>query len=354
MHHYIKNEYFQQLVRGAQTDLFVLSNSQNTVVAITNYGARIVSVKVPNAEGTSTDIVVGYNSIEEYLNATEVYHGAVVGRYANRIANGKFSIGERRYTLAQNNFPNHLHGGQKGFHQAIWTVVQQNSTSVTLRYFSADGEEGYPGNLHLSVTYSLTEANELRLTFEATTDKDTIVNLTNHSYFNLNGVNSGTILHHLLQINADYFTPVDGTSIPLGNLAAVKGSPFDFTESRTIGKSIGAKHLQLIIGDGYDHNFVLNKSREHELSLAATAVGDKSGIKMEVFTTEPGLQLYTGKFSPRKAAPLENLEEERRSAFCLETQHFPDSPNHPNFPSTVLKRGDVFHSQTIFKLSTIA
>jgi len=354
MHPQLRKEDFQQVINGAETNLFFLSNTQKRVVAITNYGARIVAINTPDARGESTNIVFGYACIDDYLNTTEVYHGAVVGRFANRIANGTFTLGENTYTLSKNNYPNHLHGGAKGFHQAVWEVTESNTASITMLHFSPDSEEGYPGNLHLWATYTLTEDNKLKLSFRATTDKDTVINLTNHAYFNLNGVGNGYILNHILKINADYFTPVDATSIPLGSFEPVQSSPFDFRSGKTIGESINAPHAQLIIGNGFDHNFVLNKDSAGELTPAAIAIGDKSGIKLEVFTTEPGMQLYTGLDSARGNGQTAVAEESRRSTFCLETQHFPDSPNHSGFPSTVLKAGSEFTSETIFKLGVIS
>jgi aldose 1-epimerase len=343
-------ENFQDTVDGKKVDLFILSNP-TTEVAITNYGARIVSYLVPDKEGRKTDIVVGFDSLEGYLGAEERYYGAVVGRYANRIAKGKFSLDGKDYTLATNNAPNHLHGGKKGYQDVVWEVVEASGDSLTLKYFSPDGEEGYPGNMDISVRYSLS-GNDLVMDYEATTDKATVFNITNHAYFNLNGQGSGTILDHQLQINADHFTPIDETSIPLGDIAPVEGTPFDFRTPATIGSRIEEEHGQLKNGTGYDHNFVLHSRGDKPLLLAAKAVGDKSGIVLEVLTTEPGVQLYTGNFMKAHHSIKYGFRDERREAFCLETQHFPDSPNQPQFPSTVVKPGERFNSQTIFRVHT--
>lgn len=343
-------ESFQQTIDGKKVDLFVLSN-ETTDVAITNYGARIVSYFVPDKQGKKTDIVVGFDSLEGYLGAEERYYGAIVGRYANRIAKGKFSLDGEEYTLATNNAPNHLHGGKKGYQDVVWDVVEAAPESLTLRYFSPDGEEGYPGNMEITVKYSLS-GNDLVMDYGATTDKATVFNITNHAYFNLNGQGSGTILDHQLMINADHYTPIDETSIPLGEIAPVEGTPFDFRTPATIGYRIEEEHEQLKNGTGYDHNFVLNTAGDQQLMLAAGAVGDKSGIALEVLTTEPGIQLYTGNFMKAHHQIKYGFRDQRREAFCLETQHYPDSPNQPKFPSTVLKPGERFKSQTIFRVHT--
>ncbi|HWJ03684.1 MAG TPA: aldose epimerase family protein [Verrucomicrobiae bacterium] len=343
-------ESFQDTIDGKKIDLFVISN-EKTEVAITNYGARIVSYLVQDKEGRKTDIVVGFDSLEGYLGAEERYYGAIVGRYANRIAKGRFSLDGEEYTLATNNAPNHLHGGKKGYQDVVWEVVEATRESVSLRYFSADGEEGYPGNMDIIVKYTLS-GDDLVMDFEATTDKATVFNITNHAYFNLNGQGSGTILDHQLMINADHYTPIDETSIPLGEVAPVEGTPFDFRKPVAIGARIDQEDWQLKNGTGYDHNFVLNTKGDQQLILAAKAVGDKSGIVLEVLTTEPGIQLYTGNFMKAHHNIKYGFRDERRAAFCLETQHFPDSPNQQKFPSTVLKPGERFRSQTIFRVHT--
>lgn len=340
-------ESFQSIIDGKKVDLFVLANGQ-AEVAITNYGARIVSYIVPGKEGQKTDIVVGFDSLEGYLGAEERYYGAIVGRYANRIARGRFSLDGKEYVLATNNVPNHLHGGKKGYQDVVWEVVDVSAQSLTLKYFSPDGEEGYPGNMEVIVRYTLT-GNDLVMEYEATTDKPTVFNITNHAYFNLNGQGSGTILNHQLMINADHYTPIDETSIPLGELAPVEGTPFDFRKPVAIGSRIEEEHGQLRNGAGYDHNYVLNRKEGNRLQLAAKAVGNQSGIVLEVFTTEPGIQLYTGNFMKAHHQIKYGFRDEKRTAFCLETQHYPDSPNQPQFPSTVLRPGELFRSQTIFR-----
>ena len=343
-------ESFQQTIDGKNVDLFVLTNGQ-AEVALTNYGARIVSYIVPDKEGRKTDIVVGFDSLEGYLGAEERYYGAIVGRYANRIARGHFSLDGQKYVLATNNAPNHLHGGKKGYQDVVWEVVDASAESLTLKYFSPDGEEGYPGNMEVTVKYTLA-GNDLVMDFGATTDKPTVFNITNHAYFNLNGQGSGTILDHQLQIIADHYTPIDETSIPLGEIALVEGTPFDFRKLLVIGSRIEAEDGQLKNGTGYDHNFVLSRKEGDPLQLAAKAVGDKSGIVLEVLTTEPGIQLYTGNFMKAHHQIKYGFRDEKRAAFCLETQHFPDSPNQPQFPSTVLRPGERFRSQTIFRVHT--
>lgn len=335
---------------GKATDLFILSNSKHVQVAITNYGARIVSFVVPDKSNNAVDIVIGFESLKDYLTTDEIYHGAVIGRYANRIGNGSFSLNGRTYNLQKNNGPNHLHGGPAGFHHVVWEVVAATSEKITLKYVSPDGEEGYPGTLSVTVSYELTNDNELKINYEAVSDKDTIVNLTNHAYFNLNGQGGGSVLDHSLYINADHYTPIDANLIPTGQVAEVAGTPFDFTKDKTIGRDIEAVKEQLINGNGYDHNFVLTK-KGVDLNIAAKAVGDLSGISLEVFTTEPGMQLYTGNFMKGANKLKRGKKDEWRSAFCLETQHYPDSPNKPHFPTTTLTAGQLFKSQTIYKVS---
>lgn len=348
----LSRENFQDDLDLKDTDLFTLKNDRISV-ALTNYGARLVSLIVKDKNGTPTDVVTGFDSLTKYLQADEDYQGAIVGRYANRIAKGRFTLDGQEYQLAINIAPNHLHGGIKGFSNVVWEVKEFSNEHLSLFYFSEDGEEGYPGNLSVTVTYRLQD-NGLHISFEANTDKATVINLTNHAYFNLNGQGRGTILDHSLQINAPFYTPTDATAIPTGELAPVDGTPFDFRQLKTIGLDIDSDDQQLKYGQGYDHNFVLKKSHEKENSLAAIAIGDSSGIRMEVFTTEPGIQLYTGNFLKGKHALKYGLKDERRYAFCLETQHFPDSPNHPNFPSTVLQPGETYQTETAFKFNIVA
>jgi aldose 1-epimerase len=345
-------ESFAKTIDGKLVSLFRLKNSAGTELCITNYGCRIVSLVVGDKNGDPTDVVMGFDSIDGYLNTTEVYHGATIGRYSNRIARGNFHLKEKEYHLAINNPPNHLHGGPLGFHTKVWNVEQLDEDSVALSCLSADGEEGYPGNLKIKVRFSLSVQNEVVINYEAATDQSTILNVTNHAYFNLNGLGSGTILNHVLEINADQYTPVDETLIPYGNLEPVWQTPFDFTSPVTIGKRINDDHIQLRYGNGYDHNYVLNK-KGLEPNLAARVVADKTGIVMEVFTDQPGMQFYTGNFMSGENITKGHVPDHFRTAFCLETQHFPDSPHHFNFPSTVLNPGEEFRSTTIYKFGRV-
>jgi aldose 1-epimerase len=344
---------FRDMADGKPTALYILQNKNHMQAAITNYGARLVSLLVPDKSGRLTDVVVGYDSIGKYLHRPETYFGAIVGRYGNRIAKGKFKLGGKTYALATNNAPNSLHGGKKGFGAVVWDGRLLSNHSVELTYLSKDGEEGYPGNLRVKVIYTLTDSNALRIEYDATTDKPTVVNLTNHAYFNLNGQGSGTIGNHLVQINADHYTPVDSTLIPTGQIAPVAGTPFDFRQPTAIGARINADNLQLKYGKGYDHNFVLNPLKPGTTSLnsAATVSGDHSGIYMDVFTQEPGLQFYTGNFMNGSNPLKGGKKDEYRSAFCMETQHYPDSPNEPTFPSTELVPGKTYHTVTMYAFS---
>jgi aldose 1-epimerase len=341
-------ESFDKIIDGKQVSLFRLKNRLNTELCITNYGCRIVSLIVRDKNEQPVDVVVGFDSIEGYLTATEVYHGATIGRYANRIARGEFHLKENEYQLAINNGPNHLHGGPGGFHSRVWDVEERSEGSITLSYLSVDGEEGYPGNLRIKVRFRLSIENEVIIDYEATTDETTILNITNHAYFNLNGQGTGTILNHALHINADRYTPVNENLIPTGTLDVVDQTPFDFTSLTTIGKRINENNIQLKYGNGYDHNYVLNKyGREPE--FAARAVADKTGIIMDVFTNQPGMQFYTGNFMSGKNIIKGQVPDHFRTAFCLETQHYPDTPHHSNFPSAVLNPGHLFKSTTIYK-----
>ncbi|HEY0732198.1 MAG TPA: aldose epimerase family protein [Chitinophagaceae bacterium] len=342
---------FHQTIDGKEVGLFVLQKHGDFAVAVTNYGARVVSIVTKDASGEFKDVVMGFDNLEQYIKSDEKYHGAVVGRYANRIAQGKFSIEGQEYILPINNGLHHLHGGIKGFHDVVWTVDEVNPDSIILSYLSQEKEEGYPGNLHLTVIYTVTDENALRIRFRARTDKATIINVTNHAYFNLNGQGSGDILNHQLMINALQYTPVDETLIPSGNLASVEETPFDFRKADNIGRRMHDDDQQLKYGGGYDHNFVLNK-KDGELDLAAIATGDISGITLEVYTTEPGLQLYTGNFMKGANKMKQGMTDIQFGGFCLETQHFPDSPNKPHFPSTLLNAGEEFQSETIFRFTT--
>ncbi|HWZ13833.1 MAG TPA: aldose epimerase family protein [Mucilaginibacter sp.] len=338
---------FEKTIDGKQSHFYILKNKNGVTAAVTNYGAHLLSLAVPDKTGKLTDVVIGFDDIDGYKKAMSAYYGATVGRYGNRIAKGHFALEGHNYNLFINNKPNTLHGGKKGFNDVVWDVKQVNGHSITFTYLSKDMEEGFPGNLNCTVTYELTDDNAFKISYEATTDKTTIVNLTNHSYFNLNGVGSGTILNHLVELKAANFTPVDSTLIPTGKIQPVAGTPFDFTKPATIGSRIENNDEQLKRGKGYDHNFVLDK---HDINTPiATVTGDQSGIKMEIFTTEPGLQFYTGNFMSGDHTLLGGKKDERRTAFAMETQHFPDSPNQPQFPSTVLKPHVVYKSVTIYK-----
>lgn len=338
---------FNKLLDGKQVRLFELRNARGTRLCVTNYGARIVSLLVPDRSNRPVDVVMGFDSIDDYLGATEVYHGATIGRYANRIAEGRFTLDDQTYELDRNNPPNHLHGGPEGFHTRVWEVREADESSITLAYESGDGEEGYPGKLSLKVQFLLSAQDEVFINYEAATDRPTVLNLTNHAYFNLNGQGSGTILNHTLEINADQYTPVNETLIPTGQAEPVAGTPFDFRQPQPIGSRINDAHIQLQYGNGYDHNYVLNN--QGSLEVIARATGDKSGLSMEVLTDQPGVQFYTGNFMSGENLVKGQVPDHFRSAFCLETQHFPDSPNQPSFPSTVLRPGDIFRSTTVYR-----
>ncbi|MDZ7374308.1 MAG: galactose mutarotase [candidate division KSB1 bacterium] len=343
---------FGKMPDGRAVEFFDLVNPNGLKARIITYGAIVVSLEVPDREGKLGDIVLGYDKLEKYL-ADSPYFGAIVGRYGNRIAKGRFVLDGVEYQLATNDGPNHLHGGLKGFDKVVWEgspLQEEDAVGVQLTYLSPDGEEGYPGNLRATVVYRLTSQNELRIDYEATTDKPTIVNLTHHSYFNLAGQGSGDILGHVLQINADCFTPVDPGLIPTGELRSVEGTPFDFRQPIAIGERIDWDDEQLRFGRGYDHNFVLNSSGG-TLALAATVYEPTSGRVMEVWTTEPGLQFYSGNFLDGHHVGKGGKVYGHRSGFCLETQHFPDSPNKPHFPSVVLRPGEKYHQTTIYRFS---
>ncbi len=318
-------------------------------VAVTSYGARFVTIVCPDKDGSPTDVVVGFDSINGYLNSTETYYSAIVGRYANRIADGRFQLDGRQYQLAINNPPNHLHGGPQGFHKQVWEIKKTGDDNIELYYFSKDGEENYPGNLEVTIIYNLTDDNELEIQYKATTDAPTIINLTSHPFFNLNGQGSGTIENHILQIEADHYNPVNENLIPRG-IETVAGTPFDFRKAKIIGQDINDQDLQLVYGAGYDHNYVLNGDGFRKVAMAK---GDESGIVMEVFTDQPGMQLYSGNYMKGENPIKNGLKDNKREAFCLETQHYPDSPNQPDFPSTVLRPGEKFDSRTVYKFYTV-
>lgn len=341
---------FNSTVDGQSTTLYLLKNSGKLSAAITNYGARVVSLLVPDKNGVPTDVALGYDSILPYVHGPETYFGAIVGRYGNRIAKGKFRLNGKEYTLAANNGPNSLHGGKKGFGAVVWTGKQVNDSTVQLSYLSKDGEEGYPGNLTVKVTYTLA-GDALQIVYDASTDKATVANITNHTYFNLNGQGNGTINNHLLELNAALFTPVDSTLIPTGKLDSVAGTPFDFRQPTAIGARIAVDNQQLKYGKGYDHNFVLNSADDTTIGLAAKVTGDQSGIEMTVTTDQPGVQFYGGNFMTGSNSLKGGKKDDYRGALCLETQHYPDSPNEPSFPSTVIKPGRGWHSVTSYAFS---
>ncbi len=342
---------FQDSIDGKHTDLFILKNAKGMTAAITNYGGRLVGLWVPDKNGKMTDVVVGFAHVQDYVNATEPYFGATIGRYGNRIAKASFTLDGFQYTLFANNGPNTLHGGKKGFQYVVWDPTQPNDSTLELAYLSKDMEEGFPGNLNVKVTFRLTTDNELVFDYKATTDKNTVVNLTNHAFFNLNGEGSGTINEHLLQIDATLYTPVDSTLIPTGKMEPVEGTPFDFIKPVSIGSRVAANNEQLLFGKGYDHNFVLDPEARGALKHAATVTGDVSGIVMDIYTQEPGLQFYGGNFMQGKNTFKGGKADEFRTAFCLETQHFPDSPNQPSFPTTVIEPGKVYETKSIYKFA---
>jgi len=351
----ISKASFGKTADGQNVDIFTLTNKRGLEVKITNFGGIITSLKVPDRNGKFDDIVLGFDSLDGYLKG-HPYFGALIGRYGNRIAKGRFTLNGHEYKLAVNNGENHLHGGLKGFDKVVWTAHSakiRDGVALKLTYLSKDGEEGYPGNLRVIVVYRLTNQNELKISYSASTDKDTVINLTSHSYFNLAGQGSGDILNHELSINAARFTPTDAGSIPTGELKSVTGTPFDFTTSKLhkIGERINNDDEQLKFGNGYDHNFVLN-GRMGKLRQAAVAYEAGSGRLMEVWTTEPGMQFYSGNFLDGTLTGKDGKVYQRRSGFCLETQHYPDSPNRPSFPTTVLRKGELYHSLTVHKFKT--
>lgn len=344
---------FGTLEDGTPVDLFTLTNAQGMQVSITNYGGIVTHLLVLDKRGEFGDVVLGYDSLQGYLRQSP-YFGAIVGRYGNRIANGTFELDGQMYSLAQNNGPNHLHGGIRGFDKVVWDAqpnTTDSSAALRLSYLSPDGEERYPGNLQVEVTYTLTNDNALAIEYNATTDQATVCNLTNHTYFNLKDGGASSILDHRLQLYADFYTPVDETLIPTGEIAPVANTPFDFRQPTEIGARIDEPHAQLQHGGGYDHNFVLN-GEPGELRLAAVVSEPTTGRLLEVYTEEPGVQFYSGNFLDGSIVGKDGISYEQRSGFCLETQHYPNSPNQPNFPSTVLRPGDLYSTRTVWKFKT--
>jgi aldose 1-epimerase len=344
---------FGAMPDGATIRIYTLTNQKGVEARITNYGGKVVSLKTPDRNGASADIVLGFDSLAGYLANPSPFFGTLVGRYANRIAHARFTLDGVEYKLEKNDGDNTLHSGTHALDKAVWTPRELPDGGLELTILSKDGDEGFPGNLKITVVYRLTDSNELKIDYSATTDKDTVLNLTNHSYFNLKGAGDGDILGHKITLNADRFTPVDSGLIPTGELRPVSGTPFDLRKATVIGAHIEDGDPQIKLGHGYDHNWVLNK-KGNELTLAARVEDPSSGRVLEVLTTQPGVQFYTGNFLDGTIQGKSGKVYQRRYGFCLETQHFPDSPNQPKFPTTELKPGQTFRSTTVFKFSTAA
>lgn len=343
---------FQSVVDGKNTDLYTLTNKNGLEITVTNFGGRVVELWVPDKNGEFNDIVLGHDNIEKYVNFTgERFLGATIGRYGNRIAKGKFQLDGNSFQLPLNDYPNSLHGGDKGLDMVVWDIIQPDNQTLIFSYISKDGEQGYPGTLTIKMTYRLADDNSFEITHEATTDKKTIINLTHHSFFNLHGAGNNDINDHILMINADQYTPVDKTLIPIGELQNVKDTPMDFRKPTAIGKRNDYDFEQLAFGHGYDHNWVLKRNTVNELELAATVFEPASGRYMEVWTTEPGIQFYGGNFFDGSIIGKQGKKYNYRASLALETQHFPDSPNHPNFPSTVLNPGEKYKHTCMYKFS---
>lgn len=346
----LETKNFDTIIDGKKVGLYWIEN-KGIKAAFTNYGGRLIGLWVNDKKGKPTDVVVGMNSAKGFKTSTEPYFGATIGRVGNRIAKGKFTLEGKQYQVPLNNGENALHGGVKGFQDVVWNAEKTNENTLVFTYVSPDGEQGFPGNLSVKVTYTITDDNSVKMEYEATTDKTTIVNLTNHAFFNLNGEGSGTILNHELQIYANEFTPVDEGLIPNGQLKPVKNTVFDFTSKHTIGERIETKEEQLKFGKGYDHNYVLSGTKKNGLNHAATISGDQSGITMDIFTEEPGLQFYSGNFMQSKNTFKSGSKDDFRTAFALETQHFPDAPNQPKFAPIVLKPGQKYHTVSYYQFS---
>ncbi|QHI68909.1 aldose epimerase family protein [Tichowtungia aerotolerans] len=346
----VTSEAFGKNLFGENVDLFTLTNSNGIRVRIMNHGGIIVSLETPDRDGNMADIVLGHDTAAEYADGGP-YFGAVIGRFGNRIKDGKFSLEGVDYTLAQNNGPNALHGGLKGFDKIIWDTEILEDTAIRMRYVSADGEEGFPGEVETVITYTLTDDNELKIDYSAESTKATPFNITNHSYFNLAGHDSGIAVGQIMTINADRYLPIDATSIPTGEEASVEGTPFDFRTPHVIGARIDEDNEQLAFAGGYDHNWCLNKETDGEISFCARSEDPVSGRVMETFTTEPGVQFYAANFLDGTLKGKGGCMYVKRGGFCLETQHWPDSPNQPQFPNTILRPGEAFLSQTIYKFS---
>lgn len=346
----LKRSNFQATINGKQTDLYILKNKQGNEVAITNYGGALVAIMVPDRNGNLANVVQGHDNIQDVINSPEPYLSTLIGRYGNRIKEGKFTLHGKEYQLAINNGPNALHGGPTGFHARVWNAIQMNEQTLALNYVSAYGEEGFSGELKTTVVYTFNNDNELVIDYLATTNKQTIINLTNHGFFSLAGIAdpTPTIDNLICEINADFFIPIDNTSIPTGEILKVEGTPFDFRTPKPVGQDIDADDEQIKNGSGYDHCFVLNKKEPGELSFAAKITEPVSGRAMEVYTTEPGVQLYTDNWATGYKGQ-NGATFPRRSGICFEAQHFPDSPNRPYFPPVVLKPGEQYKQKTIYK-----
>ncbi len=347
----LKPENFDTTICGKRVGLYILRNASGMEVCITNYGGRIVSIMVPDRNGKFQDVVLGHDTIDDYVNIDGNF-GALIGRYGNRINKGRISIDGTEYQLPQNNFGHCLHGGPVGFHHKVWDAIQPDGSTLELHLQSPDGEAGFPGNLNVKVVYTLSNDNSLKIEYTATTDKPTVVNLTNHSYFNLSGNPANDILDETVLFNADGFTPIDSTFMTSGEIRSVEGTPFDFRRGKTVGRDIDADDEQLKNGMGFDHNMVLNTGGD--ISVLAGRIEDsRSGISMEIYTTEPGIQFYTGNFLDGSVKGKRGIYYQKRSAICVETQHFPDSPNQPNYPSTLLRPGETYSSTCIYKFGTV-
>lgn len=351
----LKRADFQTTINGKSTDLFFLKNNAGNVVAITNYGGAIVAIMVPDKDGKHANIIQGHDNIKDVIESPEPYLSTLIGRYGNRICKGQFQLHGKHYQLPINNGPNSLHGGKKGFNAKVWDALQMNDSTLVLKYVSPYGEEGFSGEVRVTVVYSFNDDNELGIEYMATTNKKTIINLTSHGFFSLAGIANPTptIDNLVCQINADYYLPIDETSIPTGEICFVKGTPFDFRQPKTVGQDIDADNEQIKNGAGYDHCFVLNKKEEGELSFAAKITEPISRRTMEVFTTEPGVQVYTDNWADGYKGQ-NGATFPRRSAICFEAQHFPDSPNHPYFPSVVLEPGGQYTQKTIYRFGVEA
>lgn len=348
----VEKEVFGQ-IDGKDIEIYTLTNPNNVELKVTNYGCIVTSFKLPDKKGELADVVLGYDNLEGYISKSP-YFGSIVGRYGNRIDQAKFSLDGQEYNLVVNDGTNCLHGGLKGFDKVIWgaqAFTAQDSAGIKFTYLSKDGEQGFPGNLNITVVYALTKDNSFHIDYRATTDKPTVVNLTHHTYWNFAGEGSGDILQHELMLNANSYTPVNNILIPTGDITLVEDSPMDFRIPTAIGDRINSDYEQLKLAGGYDHNWILNKAVEGELSLAATAYEPNSGHFMEILTTEPAIQFYSGNFLDGTIVGKSGKAYNHRNGFCLETQHYPDSPNKPDFPSVILRPGEVYKTTTIHKFS---